>query len=68
MASLTYKSPRGMPATVILATFTNYFVTKPISASLSLPCAGTGTLAFVPSLGSSTAVAAKVSVTFVGQP
>lgn len=39
-----------------------------IPTTLTLPCYGTGTVAFVPAPTSATAHAATVTVTFVGQP
>src|SRR5262249_54022980 len=46
----------------------DYAVSAPIPTSLILPCAGNGTVAFVPDPTSPTAHTATVTVTFVGQP
>jgi hypothetical protein len=67
-ASLTWTSPDGAINTVLLATFSYFFVDAPISTSLLLPCSGTAVVSFVPQPGSSTAVTAKMTVTFVSQP
>lgn len=58
---------RGDPA-VILARFTNYFQSVAMPTSAELPCAGSGVVRFVPKPRSSTAKAAWVTVSFVGQP
>lgn len=58
---------RGTPK-VVLARFSNYFQSEAIPTSVELPCAGTGVVRFVPKPKSSTAKAARVTVSFVGQP
>jgi hypothetical protein len=59
----------GAPSsTVIFAVLRYYGVTAPIPTSLVLPCAGSGTVVFIPSPTSTTARSASVAVTFVGQP
>jgi hypothetical protein len=45
----------------------DYAVSAPIPASLILPCAGRGKVAFVPDPTSPTAHTATVTVSFVGQ-
>jgi hypothetical protein len=49
-------------------TFRRYDVSKPLSTSLTLPCAGTGAVYFVPIPVIPPSRAATVPVTFVGQP
>ena len=46
----------------------DYAVSAPIPTSLTLPCYGSGTVAFVPEPTSPTAHTTTVTVTFVGQP
>jgi hypothetical protein len=48
--------------------FRRYDVSKPLSTSLTLPCAGTGTVYFVPIPVIPPSRAATVPVSFVGQP
>jgi hypothetical protein len=48
--------------------FRRYDVSKPLATSLTLPCAGTGTVYFVPIPVIPPARAATVPVAFVGQP
>ncbi len=52
------------PATVVIATFTSYFVPEYIPTTITVPCSGTGTVAFVPSPGSKHARTATLKVTF----
>lgn len=49
---------------IVLASFTSYFVQQYIPTSIDVPCSGTGTVAFVPSPWSSTAKTAILDVTF----
>lgn len=51
-------------ATVVIAGFTSYFVKKYIPTSITVPCSGTGTVAFVPAPGSTNARTATLAVTF----
>jgi hypothetical protein len=51
-------------ATFVLATFTSYFVVKHIPTNVLVPCSGSGTVLFVPSPTSGTAVTARLPVTF----
>jgi hypothetical protein len=46
----------------------DYAVTAPIPTTLTLPCFGSGKVAFVPDPTSPTARTATVTVSFVGQP
>ncbi|MGH3769350.1 MAG: hypothetical protein ACRDTX_30095 [Pseudonocardiaceae bacterium] len=46
----------------------DYAVSAPIPVTLTLPCFGSGTVAFVPDPTSPTAHTATVTVSFVGQP
>ena len=46
----------------------DYAVSAPIPTSLTLPCSGSGTVAFVPTPTIPTAHTATVTVSFVGQP
>ena len=48
--------------------FKRYGVSKPLATSLTLPCAGTGTVYFVPIPVIPPSRAATVPVAFVGQP
>lgn len=48
--------------------FSHYGVAKPIPTSLVLPCAGGGVVRFTPQPGSPTAHAARVTVSYEGQP
>jgi hypothetical protein len=57
----------GTSSTVVIV-LTAYDTPAAIPTTLTLPCAGTGTVLFQPSPNSSTARAATVPVTFVGQP
>ena len=50
---------------VVLANFTSYFVKKNIPVNITLPCSGTGTVAFTPGPGSPTARTAMLPVRFV---
>jgi hypothetical protein len=52
-------------STMILASFTSFFVPKKIPTSITVPCSGTGTVVFAPSPPSSTAMSAKLPVTFL---
>jgi hypothetical protein len=58
-------SLRSSPTVIPLATFTNYFVKAYIPTSITVPCSGTGTVAFVPSPGSANARTATLTVTFL---
>ncbi|HLX50968.1 MAG TPA: hypothetical protein VKS82_21785 [Streptosporangiaceae bacterium] len=49
---------------IVLASFTSYFVQQYIPTGIEVPCSGTGTVAFIPSPGSSTAKTAILDVTF----
>jgi hypothetical protein len=49
---------------IVLARFTSYFVQQYIPTGIEVPCSGTGTVAFIPSPGSSTAKTAILGVTF----
>ena len=51
--------------TTVLASFTSFFVPKKIPTSITVPCSGTGTVVFAPSPPSSTAMSAKLPVTFL---
>jgi hypothetical protein len=51
--------------TAVLASFTSFFVPKKIPTSITVPCSGTGTVIFAPSPPSSTAMSAKLPVTFL---
>jgi hypothetical protein len=50
---------------VLLASFTSYFVKKNIPTSITLPCSGTGTVAFTPGPNSPTTRTAKLRVKFI---
>jgi len=60
-----FPTPRVADVPVVLH---DYTVTAPIPVSLTLPCYGTGKVAFVPDPTSPTAHTATVAVSFVGQP
>jgi len=64
----TLSSPSAITAPVILGKFSSYFVAAPISTSLRLPCAGSGSVAFRPLGGGSKARPSIVKVSFAGQP
>jgi hypothetical protein len=51
--------------TNVLATFTSYFVKKFIPTTITVPCSGTGTVAFAPSPHSSNSRTALLTVTFI---
>ena len=51
--------------TNVLATFTSYFVPKYIPTTITVPCSGTGTLAFAPAPHSPNARTATLTVTFI---
>jgi len=52
----------------ILASFTSFFVPKPIPTTITVPCSGTGKVVFRPSPTSSTAKSAVLPVTFMAGP
>jgi hypothetical protein len=52
-------------STLVIGTFTSYFVTKNIPTNIVVPCSGSGTALFIPSPTSKTAKTAKLPVTFV---
>jgi hypothetical protein len=54
--------------TVLIAHFTGYGVKKTLSASLTLPCSGKGSIDFSPAPTSSTAHTAVLAVTFGPPP
>jgi hypothetical protein len=74
-ADLGYTGSAGRSITAVLApapaisivigSFTSYFVKEYIPAGIKVPCSGTGTVAFSPAPGSPTARAAILSVEFV---
>lgn len=51
-----------------IAAFTSYYVKEAIPVTLTVPCSGPGTVAFVPTPPNSTGHPATVSVTFEAQP
>ena len=60
---------RGTITVVVpVGTLTDYGVKLAISTSLVLPCSGSGTAVFDPTPTSKTAVAADLTVGFIGQP
>ena len=63
--AVRFPSPTVTTTPVILR---DYAVSAEIPTSLTLPCSGSGTVAFVPEPTSPTAHTATVTVTFVGQP
>jgi len=64
-----FHTPPPKPApSANTVTFTRYGVKKAIPTSLSLPCAGTGKVYFVPVATSSSARTATVRVGYIGQP
>jgi hypothetical protein len=70
-ATLTFPTPVASPIAmqpITLAKFTSYFVRAPISTALTLPCGGTGEVAFTPVDGGPTARPWNETVTFAGQP
>lgn len=66
VSDLTIQFPS--PAIITPVILRDYAVNAPIPTSFVLPCAGSGTVAFVPQPTSPTAHPATVTVTFVGQP
>jgi hypothetical protein len=60
--AVRFPSPTVTNTPVILR---DYAVSAPIPTSLTLPCSGSGTVAFVPQPTSSTAHTATVKVTFI---
>jgi hypothetical protein len=50
---------------VVFADFTSFYAPKDIPTDITVPCSGSGTAAFTPSPGSSSAVTATLPVTFV---
>jgi hypothetical protein len=72
---MRYRSSRSpercsRPATLTATTpvFTRYDRPQPLSTSLTLPCAGTGTVFFTPIPVIPPSRSATVPVRFVGQP
>jgi hypothetical protein len=64
-----FHTPPPKPApSASTVTFTRYGVKKAIPTSLSLPCAGTGKVYFMPLATSSSARTATVRVGYIGQP
>jgi hypothetical protein len=63
--AVRFPLPTAVNTPVILR---DYAVSADIPVSLTLPCSGTGTVAFVPEPTSPTAHTATVTVSFVGQP
>jgi hypothetical protein len=63
--AVRFPTPTAANTPVILRA---YAVTAPIPVTLTLPCFGSGTVAFVPDPTSPTAQSATVTVSFVGQP
>jgi hypothetical protein len=51
-------------AAIVIGSFTSYYVKKFIPTKISVPCSGSGTVAFIPSPGSKTAHTATLAVTF----
>jgi hypothetical protein len=51
-------------STVVIGSFTSYFVKKNIPTNITVPCSGSGTAVFIPSPGSKTARSATLPVTF----
>jgi hypothetical protein len=59
----------GTPVvTRIIGTMHFYAIQLSIPTNIPVPCSGTGTVAFVPTPGSSTAKSAIVNVSFISQP
>ncbi|MFJ6216645.1 hypothetical protein ACIQGZ_25435 [Streptomyces sp. NPDC092296] len=58
----------GVSASSLPLTLRTYAVRAAIPTSLTLPCYGTGTVAFVPNPSSPTALPAYVTVTYASQP
>jgi hypothetical protein len=68
-ATLVFPSPVASTGAVVhLASFHSYEAPAEISTAVSFPCAGRGTVISAPVRGGPKAQAAKVSVSFVGQP
>lgn len=63
--AVRFPTPTAANPPVVLR---DYAVSAPIPVSLTLPCFGSGTVAFVPDPTSPTAHTATVTVSFVGQP
>jgi hypothetical protein len=63
-AWLTWPMKVAPPPPVYIATFTSY-AAMPIPTSITVPCAGSGEMLFLPAPGSRTVKAATVGVTFV---
>jgi hypothetical protein len=53
---------------ILLASFSSYYVTVPLSTSLSFPCSGTAVIPFTPVDGGPLARPWNTTVTFVPQP
>jgi hypothetical protein len=49
---------------IVFADFTSFYVKTDIPTDITVPCSGTGTAAFTPSPGSSTAITATLPITF----
>lgn len=67
-AYLAWPYPTATTPPELVATFGSYYVPQPIPVTLTVPCAGTGAVSFVPTPDSNTGRTATVRVTFVGQP
>ena len=52
-------------STVVIGSFTSYFVKKNIPTNITVPCSGSGTAVFTPSPTSKTARSATLPVTFL---
>ena len=63
-AWLTWPTTAAPPPPAYIATFTR-FQTKPIPTRITVPCAGSGQMLFLPAPGSPTVKAATVSLTFL---
>jgi hypothetical protein len=67
--SLLVALDAATPATTgLIGTLNGYYIQLPIPTTLTVPCSGTGVVAFVPAPTSPTAKTATVSVTFLSGP
>lgn len=68
LLQVTLTAPASSTLTTVIGTLNSYYVQLPIPTTLTVPCSGTGLVAFTPTPTSSTARSATVTVDFLSGP
>ncbi|QMU69676.1 hypothetical protein [Streptacidiphilus sp. P02-A3a] len=68
LLQVSLTAPVSSTLSTLIGTLNSYYVQLPVPTSLTVPCSGTGVVAFTPTPGSPTARSATVTVDFLSGP